>query len=578
MNQAEPYHFATSTHNINLLWANLFIEELTRHGITEFCIAPGSRSTSLTLAAANHPLANTHMHFDERGLGFLALGMSQASLKPTVIITTSGTAVANLYPAVIEARQSQIPLIILSADRPPELINCGANQAIDQHALFANYPVYFQQLPSPTTSIQSSFLLTSLAQGLTQQRLTQGPIHFNMAIPEPFYPDQKQINFERYLAPLGQWLTQKVPFTTYHQPTLTSMSPQPYDLQAQRILIVVGRMKDQQQAQSIVQACHQQQAILFADVQSQLQGEAANLAGYDLLLANEHFADLIAQADLVIQFSDHLVSKRLNTLLSHLTAPVCVVSEHTHLIDPAHCVKQRIISTPSAFINTWINSQPIDSDWLQAVNQYRRPLQTFIAPYISDPALSEINTCHHLLNEYTHPLVLGNSLAIRLADMFGRSSANIYTHRGASGIDGLIAGAIGIAKQNHQATTLLLGDTSFLYDINALALLTQLDHPFIIVLLNNDGGGIFNLLPVPEQQQRTFYQNPHGLTFQKTAEQFAMNYQQPTTLSEFQAVYQQALYHQNQHQCTLIEVCINNQVTPTQLFNINSEVKNAVIL
>jgi len=578
MNQTAPSHFLTSAHNINLLWANLLIEELTRHGITEFCIAPGSRSTSLTLAAANHPLANTHMHFDERGLGFLALGMSQASLSPTVVITTSGTAVANLYPAIIEARQSQIPLIILSADRPPELINCGANQAIDQHALFGNYPVYFQQLPSPTTSIPSRFLLTSLAQGLAQQRLRQGPIHFNMAIPEPFYPNQQLINFERYLAPLGHWLTQKVPFTTYQSPTPTVQSAQPYDLQAQRILIIVGRMRDPQQAQAIAQACQQQHALLFADVQSQLQGETANLAGYDLLLDNAHFVDLIRQADLVIQFSDHIISKRLNTLLSRCSARMLLVSEHHHLIDPAHCIQQRIISQPSDFIETWVNSQSHDHDWLQAIKQYQPWLQKIITPYITSQALTEINTCHHVLTHHTQSLVLGNSLAIRLADMFGRSPACIYSHRGTSGIEGFISSAIGIAKQRAQATTLLLGDTSFLYDVNALALLPSLTSPFVIVLLNNDGGGIFNLLPVPKKQQRHFYQNPHGLTFQKTAEQFSMNYHKPTTLSSFQTVYQQAISNPNQHHATLIEVCVSNQVTPTQLLNINSEVKNAAIL
>ena len=142
--------------NINLLWASLIIEELVRNGISDFCIAPGSRSTPLTLAAASHKKANTHVHFDERGLGFLALGLSLYSRKPVVIITTSGTAVANLYPTIIEARQSGIPLIVLSADRPLELIDCGANQAIDQFRIFSHYPVFFAQIPSATTEKRSS--------------------------------------------------------------------------------------------------------------------------------------------------------------------------------------------------------------------------------------------------------------------------------------------------------------------------------------------------------------------------------------------------------------------------------------
>ena len=217
MAQVEKHStFTHKHHNINLLWASLFIEELVRHGINDFCIAPGSRSTPLTLAAAKHPNAKTHVHFDERGLGFLALGLSQASAKPVVVIVTSGTAVANLYPAVIEAKQSNVPLIIISADRPPELIDCTANQAIDQRKIFADYPVFFCQIPSPTTSIKSNFLLTTIDQGLFQQQMKLGPIHFNMAFTEPFYPQNETIDFKAYLSSLKGWDTHQSPFTIYH--------------------------------------------------------------------------------------------------------------------------------------------------------------------------------------------------------------------------------------------------------------------------------------------------------------------------------------------------------------------------
>ena len=226
--------FPNEHDNINLLWANLLVEELIRHGIKDFCIAPGSRSTPLTLAVASHPKATSHVHFDERGLGFLGLGLSQASLKPVVIITTSGTAVANLYPAMIEAKQSNIPLIILSADRPPELIGCSANQAIDQYKIFADYPVFFSQIPSPTTSIKSNFLLTTLNQGLFQQKMTNGPIHFNLSFAEPFYPKTKKINYETYLSSLKNWLTSNDPFTLYAEPSPLTLASK-VDLMASRI-------------------------------------------------------------------------------------------------------------------------------------------------------------------------------------------------------------------------------------------------------------------------------------------------------------------------------------------------------
>lgn len=576
------YTFPHEHHNINLLWASLFIEELTRHGISDFCIAPGSRSTPLTLAAAKHPRAKTHLHFDERGLGFLALGLSQASAKPVVVITTSGTAVANLYPAVIEAKQSKISLIIISADRPLELINCGANQAIEQYKIFADYPIFFAQIPSPTTSTQSNFLLTTLDQGLYQQQSDKGPIHFNMAFSEPFYPQNETINFKIYLSSLKGWDLNQSPFTTYHQSndyqgSSLPLSDQRIDLNAKKVLVVVGRIKDKKQALAIEQFCSHFNLLLFADVQSQLQGSPHNIHGYDLLLENQQFKQLLQQADLILQFSDHLVSKRLNQLISTSLATIWEISEHAQQIDPEHCINQRFVSFPNAFIKQVVNSKSTDNNWLERIRRYKKSLPAIIHFYLKNDQLSEINSTAYLLNQTTDNIVLGNSLAIRLADMFAQTNAYIYSNRGASGIDGLIATAVGIAKNNNSPTCLLIGDTSFLYDLNSLALLKQLQLPFVIVLLNNDGGGIFNLLPVPQAQQQAFYQLPHGLTFAQTCAQFSINYRRPNTFSEFQANYQQSLVNNKHNKTTLIEVCINHQLTPKQLKEIKEQIQDATI-
>ncbi|TEW53372.1 2-succinyl-5-enolpyruvyl-6-hydroxy-3-cyclohexene-1-carboxylic-acid synthase [Psychromonas sp. RZ22] len=572
----KQYAFPDQHHNINLLWANLFIEELIRHDIDDFCIAPGSRSTPFTLAAANHPKAKTHIHFDERGLGFLALGLSKAKSKPVVIITTSGTAVANLYPAVIEAKQSHIPLIVISADRPPELINCAANQAIEQYKIFADYPVFFAQIPSPSISVESNFLLTTLDQGLFQQQSNIGPIHFNMAIPEPFYPAAEKTNFTNYLSSLKDWLIQDTPFTIYHS-TTTQLNNQPIDIAATKVLVIVGRIKDKKEALEIQQFCQQFQLPLFADVQSHLQGTEVNSHGYDLLLENEQFKNLIQQADLILQFSDHLISKRLNQFIKKSTRPVWLISEHKNRIDASHCIKQRFVCGAATFIKQVINSKKIYNDWLQAIQTYQATLEKVIKPYLIDNKISEINSSTYLLNQSQGNIVLGNSLAIRLADMFAQSNATIFSNRGASGIDGLIATAAGIAKNSSAITNLLIGDTSFLYDLNSLTLLNQLQQPFVIVLLNNDGGGIFNLLPVPAAHQQQFYQLPHGLNFQQICDQFSINYYQPKTFSEFQKQYQNAIIKNKHNKVTLIEVCVDNQLTPIQLSKIKDEVKNAAI-
>ncbi|MBB1273818.1 2-succinyl-5-enolpyruvyl-6-hydroxy-3-cyclohexene-1-carboxylic-acid synthase [Psychromonas sp. SR45-3] len=578
MKQADhQYTFPHQHHNINLLWSSLFIEELTRYGISDFCIAPGSRSTPLILAAANHPKVITHVHFDERGLGFLALGLSQASSKPVVIITTSGTAVANLYPAVIEAKQSHIPLIIISADRPPELINCAANQAIDQHKIFADYPVFFAQIPTPTESIKSNYLLTTLNQGLFQQHLDKGPIHFNMAIAEPFYPEQSTINFKNYLSSLKGWDSHHALYTIYHSTQQGEVVNQNIELNAEKVLVLVGRISDKQQAMAIAQFCQQFNLLMFADVQSQLQGVINNITGYDLLLCNQSFKQHIDQADLIIQFSDHLVSKRLTQYIGSTATPIWVVSEYTQRIDPAHCVTQRFVSNAKNFIKQAHNNKTTDKKWIEKIKVYQDQLPDIIKPYLLNDQISEVNSTAYVLNHSTDNIILGNSLAIRLADMFANTNATIYSNRGASGIDGVIATAVGIAKNKQAATALLIGDTSFLYDLNSLALLTQLQHPFVIVLLNNDGGGIFNLLPVPKAQHQAFYQLPHGLTFSQTCAQFSIHYQQPKTLTAFKENYQHALAITTHNKATLIEVCISNLLTPIQLAEIKEQLQNAII-
>lgn len=193
--------FASHHATFNHVWSSLLLEELFRLGVRDIALASGSRSAPLTMAAAAHPGFRRHLHFDERGLGFMALGLAKGSGRPVAVIMTSGTAVANLWPAVAEAQLTGVPLIILSADRPPELIDNGANQAIDQQGIFGRYPVYQQNLPSPTATIPAAFVLSSVDQALAQQARTPGPVHFNCMYPEPLYPGDAYLDYSAYLAP-----------------------------------------------------------------------------------------------------------------------------------------------------------------------------------------------------------------------------------------------------------------------------------------------------------------------------------------------------------------------------------------
>lgn len=569
--------FPAASNNINLLWASLFIEELIRNGICDFCIAPGSRSTPLTLAIANHSQAKTHIHFDERGLGFLALGLIQASQKPVVIVTTSGTAVANLYPAVIEARQSGLPLIVISADRPAELLNCGANQAIDQHAIFANYPIFFTQIVQPSTEIKPNYLLTTIDHGLNTQRNQRGPIHFNIAFSEPLYPTNKYIDYQLYLSPVKKWRANNRPFTEFVNSQVATIATDT-NLSDKRVLIVIAKMQSQQQAEAITLFCKQHNLAMLVDIQSSQSAASNNLHYFDLLLLNDQFKQQLQQADIIVQFGEQLVSKRLATFMDNFTGELQLVSHGETRIDPNHQLDRRFNCTATQWIAAQqLSASDLNNQWVEKLtHSHDRLAEQVIDPFIKEQPFSEMTVIKQLdtlLNADT-PLFIGNSMPIRLADMLmSENQGHIFTNRGASGIDGLLATAVGVAKASDKTTTLLIGDTSFLYDLNSLALLKQLHSTFIIIVINNDGGAIFNLLPVPKSQKKEFYQLPHGLDFKASCEQFCIDYYNPNQLTNFKDTYNKCL--QGKH--SLIEVTLPNQQSATQLQQLKEQIHHATL-
>ena len=210
-----------SSPNINYLWANLLIEELIRNGVDYFCVSPGSRSSPLTLAVANHKNAHAHVHFDERGSAFHALGYVSATRKPCAIITTSGTAAANLFPAIIEASKKKIPLIVMTADRPPELRFTGAHQTIDQTKIYGEYVRWYFDLPCPTPDIPPEFILTTVDQAVSRAKGNPGgPVHLNCMFREPLAPIKKTFRVSTYTQSIKAWQTGNSIYTKYVLPKL----------------------------------------------------------------------------------------------------------------------------------------------------------------------------------------------------------------------------------------------------------------------------------------------------------------------------------------------------------------------
>ena len=562
--------FPTRHPSLNSLWSALILEELWRLGVEHVCIAPGSRSAPLTLAAAEHHSLRQHVHFDERGLAFYALGLAKSTGKPVAIITTSGTAVPNLYPAIVEARQSGVPLAIITADRPPELIDCGANQAIEQQDIFSGYPGATIRLPTPEESIPASWVLTSVDQAYARSCSQGLPLHINCMFREPLYPGKKDFDFSLYLAETMRWMGSDAPHTKYELNSDGELLSSPVswsEFMTGEGLLVVGRMGTDESVDAILTLAKAMQWPVLADIQSQLHGHPDVVPHADLLLASAAGKALLRKADRVLQIGGHLVSKRLDRFLgSHRWEHYYMLGREFRRMDTGHCQTyrmvgdigktcQRLIFTRNAF------SLKPESGWRQDIYDCGRVIARQLKEKIyRDEALTECwvsSELSHLLPAQTN-LFIGNSLPIRLVDMFSASlTSSIYTNRGASGIDGLLATAAGCARGSDQPLVLLIGDLSFLHDLNSLQLVRHLPAPMAIILLNNDGGGIFSLLPLAQddaiatRQATDYFTTPHGLDARHGAAMFGLEYCQPEDRNSFKQALADALQSPG---CTLIEV------------------------
>ncbi|WP_416055027.1 2-succinyl-5-enolpyruvyl-6-hydroxy-3-cyclohexene-1-carboxylic-acid synthase [Photobacterium phosphoreum] len=538
---------------LNGCWASLMLEELMRLGVQHVCIAPGSRSTPLTLAAAKLTQLTIHTHFDERGLGFLALGLAKASQSPVAVIVTSGTAVANLLPAVAETGLTGEKLVLLTSDRPAELIQCGANQAIRQHGIFSDHVNHFLDVSSPSLDISPNWLLCAIDDVMQQQQLRGGSVHFNCHYPEPLYGDD--VDFSDYLLPVAEWMQDHTPHCQ-HQALLSSATAtiDPVQWQAlctQKGVIVAGRLAANE-LYAVQQLATALGWPLLVDPQA---GGSSDFAGFDGWLQNAACQHHLQQAQVLLQFGGRLVSKRLLQLIGSQTwQSFLLIDPLAGRLDPNHRRSQRI----QANIEVWahaalaLTTESLHSQWalpLVAASQRYFDIVTAHSTHFS-----ELGLAAQVMNWIapSTELFLGNSMIVRLLDMCAQlPSTATFANRGASGIDGLIATTAGVQRARKAPLVCLIGDTSLLYDLNSLSLLNQHQYPIVIIVTNNDGGGIFDMLPVPDQQKDDFYRMPHGFEFSHAAAMFGLHYCAPTSLIAAETAIREG---QLQAGTTLVEI------------------------
>ncbi|MEY4475254.1 MAG: 2-succinyl-5-enolpyruvyl-6-hydroxy-3-cyclohexene-carboxylic-acid synthase [Pseudomonadota bacterium] len=537
-----------ATRVFNRRWAALLLEALTRHGVRHICIAPGSRSTALTQAAAANPSLVCHTHFDERGLGHLALGLAKAAIEPVAVIVTSGTAAANLYPALIEAGLTGERLVLLTADRPPELIDCGASQAIRQQGLFASHSRVNLNLPRPTPDISASWLVSTLDNAMAQ--LQYGGLHINCPFAEPLYGGDEQA-YADWSATLGDWWQGSHPWLRQSLSVPLSQQADWFSWRQKRGVVIAGRMTAQE-GQLLAQWAARLGWPLIGDVLSQT-GQPLPCA--DLWLGQSAAKKILAQAQIVLQFGSSLTGKRLLQWQAECQPQeYWLVDNLPGRRDPANHRGRRIISP----VNAWLEKHPTHhgTPWASELTVCSKNAQAHVTASL-DQQFSEAAVAHQLVELLPEngQLFVGNSLIVRLIDALCQLPAGypVYSNRGASGIDGLLSTAAGVQRATAKSTLAIIGDLSALYDLNALALLRPSSAAMVLLVVNNNGGQIFSLLPTPEADRQRFYCMPQNINFEHAAAMFGLDYARPDNWLQLQQRVAQCWLHAG---VTLIEIVV----------------------
>ncbi|WP_039030987.1 2-succinyl-5-enolpyruvyl-6-hydroxy-3-cyclohexene-1-carboxylic-acid synthase [Leclercia adecarboxylata] len=554
-----------SVSSFNRRWAAVILEALTRHGVRHVCIAPGSRSTPLTLAAAENRAFIHHTHFDERGLGHLALGLAKASDAPVAVIVTSGTAVANLYPALIEAGLTGEKLVLLTADRPPELIDCGANQAIRQQGIFASHPSQTLSLPRPTRDIPARWLVSTVDNALGALRA--GALHINCPFAEPLYGEMDDTDLDWQQA-LGDWWQSDKPWLRAPAELSSPIQRDWFFWRQKRGVVLAGRMSAEEGKQ-VAQWAQRLGWPLIGDVLSQT-GQPLPCA--DLWLGNARAVTELEQAQIVVQLGSSLTGKRLLQWQATCTPEeYWLVDPHEGRLDPAHHRGRRLVSG----VADWLERHPAEkrAPWASEIPELSRQAWALTAQ--QSDAFGEAQLAHriHRYLPEQGQLFVGNSLVVRLIDAFSRLPAGypVFSNRGASGIDGLISTAAGVQRASARSTLAIVGDLSALYDLNALALLRQASAPFVLMVINNNGGQIFSLLPTPHSERERFYLMPQNVQFEHAAAMFSLRYQRPESWDELESALNTAW---SKPGATLIEVVVNDSDGAQMLQNLLAQVSH----
>lgn len=524
-----------------------FVDALVQSGLKEVVISPGSRSTPLAMTVCEHEGICEWVIIDERSAAFFALGMAQQTKRPVGLICTSGSAAANYFPAIVEAYHNRIPLLVLTADRPHELRDVGAPQAIDQVNLYGNYVKWFKEMAIPEATPR---MLTYVQQTARRALMVSasdipGPVHLNFPFREPLMPDfslQENANAnETNNLPLAQPVNGLKRLTDEHiQMIIKQLHGR------EKGLIVCGPHVNKRLAEAIVNLAQTWDIPVLADPLSQLRAgdhEKDHLIiSYDAILRNEHIRTQL-KPDFIIRFGAMPISKMyLFYVEEHTDALQFVVEDHGGYRDPTSQLSEFIYADSESLCYDLIKASEnirMNSKWLRMWKEMDQLAQKHLFTP-SERKITEGEAIRGLLEVIPHQsyLYIGNSMPVRDLDTFFKPTEKDITilgNRGTNGIDGMVSSAVGAAATGERVT-LVLGDVSFYHDLNGLLATKHYHIDITIVVINNDGGGIFSFLPQAQDKKHfeKLFGTPLNIDFQHVVKMYGGHYTVVTHETELQ--------------------------------------------
>ena len=555
------------------------VDELYQLGVRHAVFSPGSRSTTLAMLFQSHGGFHTYMNIDERSAGFMALGIAKAQGEPAVLVCTSGSALTHYGPAVVEAKHSGVPMIILSADRPYTLQQVGAPQTIDQQKYFGTAVNYYEELSVPSESHYYTYPRQVARRAyLKAHDHKLGPVHINVPLFEPLVPNREEEYFKQGRSAKSFRLVK-------HQEIASLASL----LDGKRVLILGGPTVTNPKA--VVDFADRIGAVVIGDPLSNLRQYEGVSSTYDAFLAHhERWEEL--RPDVVIQLGQIPVSKRIQQWMETLTdIDYITVSPNADVVNPSLTTTIHVMASLDVFVtevyrglslqqglgtiiyeiseqkdnctyrdldtnSAYSGQLAADSSYVQIWQQIESNSREQLDKVQEEPNLFEGRTIHMLQQIMSDEgqLLVANSMSIRDMDYFwatGRSQVMVYGNRGTNGIDGTVSTALGLST-NGKPTVILTGDLSFFHDLNGLAIGKTHGMNLTIILHNNDGGGIFQYLPQKGTDDFDYlFNTPQGIDYSGLATMYGLDYVKVTTNAELDRAMQQYIGAEGMH---LIEV------------------------